>query len=178
MMHAVFFDRDGIVNQRLVGGYVTTWTDFRFLPDIFTVLPPLHSQGWLLILVTNQRGIALGRMTIADLDAIHEHMQTELKQRCGVSFDDVFVCPHTNEDDCDCRKPKAGLLLRAIAAHKIDAGHSWMIGDSETDVVAGNRAGCRSILVGHEPHTVATYQCDTLIDAANIIVDEASQETR
>lgn len=178
MTHAVFFDRDGIVNQRLVGDYVTTWRDFHFLPDIFTVLPRLHSNGWLLVLVSNQRGIALGRMTTADLNAIHEKMQAELKQRCGVSFDDLFVCPHSDEDACDCRKPKAGMLLRAMKAHDINAGQSWMIGDSESDVIAGNNAGCRSILVGSDAQTAATYQCGTLIEAANIVLDVASQETK
>jgi len=176
MTHAVFFDRDGIVNERRIGDYVTTWGEFHFLPDIFSALPAIQGHGFLALLVTNQRGIAIGRMTQENLDEIHSRMQNELMSRCGHAFDALLVCPHADEDHCDCRKPLPGLLMRAIAEYNIDPRLSWMIGDSERDVVAGNRAECRSILVGADGETSATFRCATLHEAVDTILATVQKE--
>ena len=173
MPHAVFFDRDGIVNVRRVGDYVTTWEEFQFLPEVFSALPRVHALGYLAIVATNQRGVSLGRMSLHDVEVVHSRMQEELRTRTGNTFDDILVCPHDNDAGCDCRKPLPGLLLSAAAKWDIDLAASWMIGDGERDVVAGNRAGCRSILVGPETTTAAGWRVDTLAAAVDIIAGAA-----
>lgn len=145
---AVFIDRDGVVNRRRVADYVKTWQEFQFLPDIFQVLPEIHAAGYRAILITNQQGIAKGLMAEGDLAAIHAHMQDELYRRTGHRFDGIYFCPHGKDDGCNCRKPEPGMLLRAADEHGIQLSCSWMIGDSESDVVAGLRAGCRAIRIG------------------------------
>lgn len=162
MNRAVFFDRDGIVNERRPDDYVTSWREFVFLPDVFSALPRAHTLGFLAIVITNQRGVSLGRMTMDDVDLIHDRMQFELQTRCGDSFDDIVVCPHGNDEGCDCRKPNPGMLVQSAEKWDVDCSRSWMIGDSETDVIAGARAGCRTILVGGATATTADVQCATL----------------
>ena len=139
---AVFLDRDGVVNRRLVGDYVKRWEEFEFLPEIFQVLPEIRRAGFLALLVTNQRGIARGMMTEEDLAGIHRRMQEELFRRSGEKFDGIYYCPHDRDEGCDCRKPKGGMILQGGREFDLDLGRSWMIGDAESDVEAGIAAGC------------------------------------
>lgn len=147
---AIFFDRDGIVNRRRFDDYVKSWDEFEFLPAIFDVLPPAIDAGYLAILITNQRGIARGLMSVDDLSAIHDHMQRELEQASGARFDAIYFCPHERDAACDCRKPLPGMLIDAARDFAINLNASWMIGDSESDVAAGRAAGCRTILIANE----------------------------
>lgn len=147
MANAIFFDRDGVINRRLMGDYVKRWDEFEFLPDIFELLPLVHEAGYLAIVITNQRGIGRGLMSEHDLEEIHERMQSTLAGRTGERFDALYHCPHETADACDCRKPLPGMLRRAATDHGIDLASSWMIGDSESDIEAGIAAGCRTILV-------------------------------
>lgn len=144
---AIFLDRDGVVNVRRIDDYVKQWSEFIFLPWIFDILPRIHEQGLLAVLVTNQRGISRGLMTVEDLHAIHDAMQGELERRCGHRFDAIYYCPHDRNDDCGCRKPLPGMLLDAAAAYDIDLRRSWMVGDSESDIEAGRAAGCHTAKV-------------------------------
>lgn len=144
---AIFLDRDGVVNRRRVGDYVKRPDEFEFLPEIFDVLPEIHAAGYLALLITNQRGISLGVMSEDDLLQVHELMQTVLDERTGHRLDAIYFCPHGKDDDCDCRKPRPGMILRAIAEHGITPVSSWMIGDSESDVEAGIAAGCRTVKI-------------------------------
>jgi len=144
---ALFFDRDGVVNRRIVDGYVRNAEEFEMLPDVLTVLPDVHRAGWRAVLVTNQRGIALGVMTEHDLHALHAWLQQTLFERCGHTFDAIEYCPHHRDAGCDCRKPAPGMLLRAAHAHGIDLANSWMVGDSASDIEAAHRAGCRAVLI-------------------------------
>jgi D-glycero-D-manno-heptose 1,7-bisphosphate phosphatase len=146
-MKAIFLDRDGIINRRIVGDYVKRWDEFEFLPDIFDLLPRIHSAGFAAIVITNQRGIGRGLMSAHDLEEIHARMQGTLEMKSGERFDAIYYCPHDLDDACDCRKPLPGLLRRAADDHGIDLVSSWMIGDSESDVEAGIAAGCRAVLV-------------------------------
>ncbi len=160
---AIFIDRDGVVNRRLVGDYVKRWEEFVFLPGIFDVLPEIHARGFLAILITNQRGIARGLMTEDDLAAIHSAMQGELMDRSGHQFDAIYYCPHDRDAGCNCRKPQPGMLLNAAADLSIDLSRSWMIGDSESDVEAGIAAGCRTVRVGvPETDTKAEFLAEDL----------------
>ncbi|HIE10523.1 MAG TPA: HAD family hydrolase [Kiritimatiellae bacterium] len=144
----VFFDRDGIVNRSPGLGYVTCLEDFEVLPEFIAALRNVKSHGYLAIVVSNQRGVALGKMTIETVDRIHRFLRETLAT-AGLALDAIYYCPHDN-GECDCRKPSPGMLLRAAAEFGIDLSASWMIGDSLRDVVAGKRAGCRTVLVGDE----------------------------
>ncbi len=149
-MNALFFDRDGVINRRLVGDYVKRIEDFELLPDIFDVLPRVHAAGYLAIVITNQRGIGRGLMSGSDLEAIHATMQKTIADRVGHRFDAIYHCPHDHADSCTCRKPLPGMIVQAARDFSIDLGGSWMIGDSETDIIAGIAAGCHTARI-HSP---------------------------
>jgi D-glycero-D-manno-heptose 1,7-bisphosphate phosphatase len=163
---AVFLDRDGVVNERLPDAYVRRWEEFRFIPAIFGALPRLRLLGYRTVLVTNQQGIAKGLMTMGDLTGIHERMQREL----GEGFDAIEVCAHGALEGCDCRKPRPGMITRAARRMNIDLARSWMVGDTESDVDAGNAAGCRTVLIDDRAvSTSATFRCATLDEAVEVI---------
>src|SRR5271156_4170588 len=144
MSRAVFLDRDGVINQRPPEGeYVTRWEDFHILPRVAEGIALLNHARFSVIVVTNQRCIAKGLMTEVDLEKMHERMTDDLA-RAGASIDATFYCPHEIEPPCDCRKPAPGMLLSAALLHGIDLRTSWMIGDSDNDMEAGRKAGCRT----------------------------------
>ena len=150
MKKAIFLDRDGVVNKRLIDDYVKNWDEFQFIPDIFEVLGDIHQEEYLAILVTNQRGVGRGIMTRNDLHNVHRKMQQALLQKTGHQLDGIYACPHNNDDRCDCRKPAPKMLLQAAKDFQIDLQKSWMIGDSESDVMAGISAGCRTVKIGED----------------------------
>jgi histidinol-phosphate phosphatase family protein len=148
MRKCVFFDRDGIVNRAPGDGrYVRNWRGFRLLPGFVDVLRLARARGYEAVVVTNQRGVARGLMTQAAVDDIHARLRRALSVRHGLALLDVLCCPH-EEGTCGCRKPRPGMLLTAAAEHGIDLKASWMVGDHESDIEAGQRAGCRTVLVG------------------------------
>jgi D-glycero-D-manno-heptose 1,7-bisphosphate phosphatase len=143
---AVFVDRDGVINRRLPGAYVRSWNEFRFLPGARAGLRLLREAGYLLIVITNQRGIGRGLMSEADLAALHARMQAELVS-AGAGVDAIFHCPHDLAENCGCRKPRPGLLEQARERFAIAPGRSWVVGDSLSDLEAGRAAGIPGILV-------------------------------
>ncbi len=166
MTKAVFFDRDGVVNERIKGGYVTNWSTFRFLPDIGSMLAHVKAKGYLAVIITNQRGVGLGLMTQQDLDAIHQQMQDELLRTAQVQFDDIIFCTDAT-DDSPRRKPSPVMILEAARKWDIDLSHSWLIGDSPTDIAAGNAAGVKTafLLNAHEmPPNDATILVENVLD--------------
>ncbi len=174
---AIFLDRDGVVNRRIVGDYVRDWSTFEFLSDIFSVLPEIRESGYTAVLVTNQRGVARGLMTEEDLAAIHERMQNELASATGHRFDAIYYCPHDSSTGCDCRKPLPGMIVRAALEHDIDIPASWMIGDSESDIEAGAAAGCRTARVMEgDDATTADLHATSLRDAWNLVRDLSSSD--
>jgi D-glycero-D-manno-heptose 1,7-bisphosphate phosphatase len=145
MSKAVFLDRDGVINRKPPeGDYVTRWEDFRVLPGVAEGVVLLNRAGFAVIVVTNQRCIAKGLMTVAELENMHQKM-TELLAGAGASIDATFYCPHEIEPVCECRKPAPGMLLNAARLHGIDLSESWMIGDSDLDMEAGKNAGCKTV---------------------------------
>lgn len=151
MERAVFLDKDGTLVENVP--YNVDPALLRFTPHAAEALRLLAAQGWRLIVVTNQPGLALG---LFDADAL-ARLQQALEQRLadeGVRLDGFYACPHAPGPPaaCACRKPAPGLLRRAAQAHGIDLAASWMVGDILDDVEAGTRAGCRSVLmdVGNE----------------------------
>ena len=168
---AVFVDRDGVINRRLPGDYVRTWGQFQFLPGARAGLRALREAGHLLIVITNQRGIGRGLMSEADLADVHRRMQAELV-RAGAGVDAILHCPHEVSEGCRCRKPRPGLLSRALERFAIDLERSWVVGDSLSDLEAGRAVGVRGILVvprgGQHPPGVPT--AGSLLAAARAIV--------
>src|SRR5579875_3157219 len=144
---AVFLDRDGVLNQEM-GDYVCRLEDFHVLEQNFEILKQLQDRGYMLIVATNQGGLAKGWYTEDELSKMHQHLK-ELYRNHGVEFTDIFYCPHHPNftGECDCRKPKPGLLLRAIEKYNIDPSQSYFIGDRERDVEAGTAAGVTGILI-------------------------------
>ena len=147
MKKCVFFDRDGIVNRAPGAGYVEKWADFVLLPEFVEVLRTVKKKGYEAVIVTNQRGVARGIMTMDAVNEIHRSLRALLKRRYKLQLLDILCCPH-GVDECDCRKPKPGMFLEAARRHDLDLKASWMIGDHDTDIEAGRAAGCRTILVG------------------------------
>lgn len=143
----VFFDRDGIVNESPGPGYVERWEDFHLLPEFVEALRIVTRLGYVAVIVTNQRGVALGRMSAETVDEMHRRLRAILQERHGLELLDIRTCPH-ERDRCQCRKPKPGMILDAARLHGIDLSQSWMVGDSPSDAEAGRAAGCRTILVG------------------------------
>lgn len=142
-----FFDRDGIVNKSPGAGYVERWEDFRIEPAFPPVLKQALEAGYEAVIVTNQRGVALGRVSIKELERIHKELKSLLMRRYALRILDIEYCPHDN-NQCDCRKPQPGMFERAASRHGIDLPGSWTVGDSLRDVEAGRRAGCgKTVLV-------------------------------
>ena len=147
----VFVDRDGTINcKAAVGDYVKSPEEFAFLPGAKDALRDLSEHATRIIIVTNQRGVALGRLTEADLAAIHARMLAELDE-ANVHVDAIYYCPH-DYGQCSCRKPGVGMFLRAKHDHpELVLRESIMIGDSVTDIEAAARLGLRSIFVSGKP---------------------------
>ena len=147
MTKAVFLDRDGVINQKpKEGEYITSWTDFHILPGVADGIALLNKAGYMVLVVTNQRCVAKGLLSVADLEKIHEQMLQTLSH-AGGKLDGIYYCPHDYKPSCICRKPAPGMLLAAAQAHAVDLGSSWMVGDSEIDMQAGKSAGCKTVWV-------------------------------
>jgi D-glycero-D-manno-heptose 1,7-bisphosphate phosphatase len=175
----VFFDRDGTINRKAAEGeYVTSPEEFSFLPGALEGLRLLAEEDLRIIIVTNQRGIALGRMTERDLDEIHSVMLAELRS-AGARVDAIYHCPH-DIGVCRCRKPEVGLFVRARDEHEgITWDRSVMIGDSPADMEAAARLGMRRVLVaggGSAGGPDVDYTADSLLDAAAWAVDAIGRE--
>lgn len=176
MKRCVFFDRDGIVNQSPGPGYVERLEDFHLQPGFVSAAKVARAHGYTVAVATNQRCVARGLVSVQTLDVIHAHLKAALLTQ-GVPLLDVFYCPH-ERDTCTCRKPQPGLLLKAAREHDLDLDASWMIGDNETDIEAGRRAGCRTVLVSDKSApdsraTVVTESIDTLAAVLDDRLDPA-----
>lgn len=133
---AVFFDRDGVIN--IDKGYVHSAEEFDFTSGIFELFSFFKSQDYLLLVVTNQSGIARGYYSIQDFLTLTKYMQSQIKQHCGFELDKVYFCPHL--EGCNCRKPKIGMFEEADRDFGIDFKNSIMVGDKDTDMLAAHNA--------------------------------------
>ena len=143
---AIFLDRDGVINVEV--GYLSNPDDFEFIEGTIEALKILNQKGFLLIVITNQAGIARGYYNEEILTNIHNKMNSILKEN-GVILDDVYYCPHHPEftGSCDCRKPNPGLILKAKDKYDIDLNNSYMVGDTLNDIQTGVKAKCKTVLV-------------------------------
>ena len=176
----VFLDRDGTINKYV--GFLRNIDEFELLPGVAEAIRKINEGSYLAIVVTNQPVIARGEVTVPELQWIHNKMETLLGAE-GAYLDAIYYCPHHPHKgyegeipelkiDCDCRKPKPGMLLQAVRDFNIDLSQSWMIGDGENDVKAGKAAGCRTALIGTEDYG-QDIKADSLLSAIERILGEA-----
>ena len=147
MNKAIFLDRDGVLNHEIYD-YITRLEDFEVLEYQIPPLKRFFDEGYLLVVITNQGGIALNRYTEETLAEMHKILFRKFEEQ-GAEIIHAYYCPHhpTVSGDCECRKPKSGMLLEAIAKYNIDPALSVMIGDKPRDVDAANGAGVKGILI-------------------------------
>jgi D,D-heptose 1,7-bisphosphate phosphatase len=167
---AIFLDRDGTIN--IYKGFLTKEEDFELIPGVTEAIKLVNHSGYLAIVVSNQPVIARGDCTFEELQTIHEKMETLLGKE-GAFVDAIYYCPHHPDKgfegerpeykfDCNCRKPKPGLLLQAAKDWNIDLSQSYMIGDSTRDLEAGRNAGCKQSLLINEENSLRTVIQDLL----------------
>ena len=149
-MKAVFIDRDGVINKDPGGwtkhNYVTKWAEFKFLPGALDALKKLNNNGIKAILISNQAGVNKGYFSKKELDEVTDKMLLEIRRNNG-NVEDVYYCVHKEEDNCNCRKPKTGLLEKAAGEYGIELNKTYFIGDTKVDIIAGRRVGCKTIFV-------------------------------
>lgn len=145
MKKAIFLDRDGVINRKRVD-YVKTIDEFVMIDGIERAIRMLKNNGYLIIVITNQSAVNRGLLTEEGLNDIHNHMLKELKKN-GAKIDGVYYCPHRPEENCECRKPKPGMLIKAINDFSISAQDSFFVGDSESDIRAAKGAGVCGIQI-------------------------------
>jgi D-glycero-D-manno-heptose 1,7-bisphosphate phosphatase len=136
----IFLDRDGVIN-RDSPNYIKSWSEFEFLPGSLTALKQLNLNGFAAIIITNQSAVNRNLISRTELETIHAMMKNRIQSQGG-EIKDIFFCPHTPEDGCDCRKPKPGLIYKATKKYRIDLSRSIMVGDSVRDIECAWTAGC------------------------------------
>lgn len=193
MERVIFLDRDGTINEEV--NYLYRPEDLRLLPGAAAAIRLFKEQGFRIVVVSNQAGVARGYYSEADVDALHGYMNGLLRKE-GAQIDYFFYCPHHPEHgigayrrQCHCRKPETGLFEMAEQYIKVDKEHSWMIGDKLIDIDAGHRYGVRTALVGTGYGTQAHREqkekgetpyeifAETLMDAARAIVGREAADT-
>ena len=159
---AIFLDRDGTINKYV--GFLRNINDFELIDGVAEAIRKINESGYLAVVVTNQPVVARGEVSFEELEEIHSKMETLLGKE-GAYLDAIYYCPHHPHKgyegerpelkiDCDCRKPKPGMLLKAAADFNIDLSRSWMVGDGENDVKAGLNAGCKTALIGQSKDNI------------------------
>ena len=146
-MKIIFLDRDGVINRDPgFGGYVTCCEEFEFLPGAFEAIKRLNQSGYEVIVISNQGGVAKGLYALKDLDKITKNMLGEI-EKAGGKIRSVHYCPHKDEDNCNCRKPKTGLFSQATKGLQVNFTNTFFVGDNRRDVLAAKAIGCKSIFV-------------------------------
>ena len=140
---AVFLDRDGVINKKR-NDYVKNVNEFVMLDDVPRAIKLLNDKNYLVIIVTNQSAVNRGLLTREELSKIHKIMSQELEKN-GAHVDAVYYCPHRPDENCPCRKPKTGMLEKAIQEHSLSKELSWLIGDSEGDIIAASQVGISGV---------------------------------
>lgn len=168
MTRAVVLDRDGVINEHR--RYVNTPADFFLFDTAPEAIRLLNQADFLVLVATNQGGVGLGYLSGEMLDRIHRRMISDLEQQ-GARIDGIIACPHAPGEGCECRKPKPGMLNTLHAQYGFDRNSSYMVGDRETDVAAGQAAGLRTVFIGVD-ETKADMRVPSLLEAAAWIVQQ------
>ncbi len=170
---AVFIDRDGTLIEEV--NFLHRVEDLRYFPFTDESVRLLKNSGFLVVLVTNQSGIARGIYTVNDMNAVHTRIQADLTEK----LDAIYFCPHLPDGDCTCRKPRLGMIEAALADLPIDLDNSWMIGDKNLDVEFGLNAGIKPIMVmtGYGEKHLGELErppfavADNLLEAVKIVLN-------
>ena len=145
LRRAVFLDRDGTII--LDTGYLSNPSEIALLPNAAEALRKLHQHGFLLVLISNQSGVGRDLFTLKAMDEVHNQFMDCLHKK-GIDLDGVYYCPHAPWNGCECRKPLPGMLHQAVLDLDVNLTWSFMVGDKLSDVAAGKRAGCQTVLLG------------------------------
>lgn len=166
----IFLDRDGTINKDY--GYVYKKEDLVFLPGVVEGLKLLQDNGYMLIIITNQSGISRKYFSIDDYNIFNSYLINELK-KYNIEIKDVYMCPHRDEDNCECRKPKTKLFLDAIKKYNIDLDNSYAIGDKERDLTICDETNIKGILLTDESNN--KYICKSnFYEAAKYIIKDGN----
>ena len=149
---AVFIDRDGTINANI--GYINNLKDFKIYNGVAEGIKLLNQDGFKVIIITNQSGLARGFFTEEMLEKIHNKMKREISEK-GATVDAIYYCPHHPDVKCSCRKPRTGLLEKAVKDFDVDIDESFIIGDRMLDIEAGQGIGCKTVLVPENKEKVA-----------------------
>ncbi|MCL6597864.1 MAG: HAD family hydrolase [Alicyclobacillus macrosporangiidus] len=169
---AVVLDRDGVINEYRM--HVNRPDDLHIYSYAAEAIGLLNKAGFYVLVATNQGGIGLGYLSEADLAAIHERMQQELREQ-GARIDGIAYCPHAPGARCPCRKPRPGMLYDLQRRYAFDFRRSYMVGDRETDVACGRTVGMKTILIHEFPtQTAADYTAIDLLQAAKWILTQTN----
>ena len=155
MNKAIFLDRDGVINEERKD-YVKTIDELKIFENISECINKLKNNNFLVIVITNQSAINRGLTTIEKINEIHNQIQNHLK-KFNTKIDAFYFCPHRPDENCLCRKPNPQLIIKASNDFQIDLKSSWMIGDNDSDVFAGENAGCKGIKIKNNmdlPNTI------------------------
>lgn len=175
MKKAVFLDRDGVINEVLTDRvkFVNKPHQLYFLPGVPEAIKRLNAVFDYVFVVTNQGGVGLGFMKEAQLQAIHDHMIEELRKE-GAVIDDVAYCPHKPKAGCACRKPHSQLIENLAEKYGVNLSASYMVGDTDTDIMAGKKAGTKGVFLGKaDPLADAVFP--DLSAAADWIIEDTAQ---
>jgi len=165
---AVFIDRDGTINANI--GYIDSPDRFMMYSGVAEGIRLLNQDGFKVIIITNQSGIARGYFSKETLEKIHYRMKRELSEKDAI-VDAIYYCPHHPDDDCNCRKPKTGLLEKAVKDFNINAGKSFIIGDRMLDMETGNKIGCKTVLVPEDKDKVVVEMRESNVQPDHICDD-------
>lgn len=178
MYNIIFFDRDGTLIQEVDykdgSGHKSARfkEDITFCPTVIEAIKKLtDGTDYKKVVVTNQSGISRGLYTFQQLNEVNYYM-VDFMAKHGAKIDSLYWCPHSPEDKCLCRKPGIEMLIRASRDLNIDLSKSWMVGNTETDILTGINAGCRTILVNGHSKVQPDHNVRNLIEAVNIIIGE------
>ena len=159
--NTLFLDRDGVINVKIENEYIVKSSDFKFLPGALLAIKELSSIFNRIIIITNQQGIGKKLMTEQDLLYLHEKMLIEIVQ-IGGKIDRIYYCPHLASANCECRKPKSGMIIQALEDFPdIESEYSYLIGDSDSDIEAGKQEHLHTIKVDND-YTLSKW-CDELL---------------
>ena len=160
-LDTLFLDRDGVINMKLDGRYVQNFEEFEFMPGAELAIANLSKTFKRILVVTNQQGIAKGIMSTEDLNSLHQNMLQQLKITGG-SIEKIYCCPHLATENCICRKPNTGMIEQAIIDFPdLENENSYLVGDSDSDITAGNEMGLITVKVDNE-YTLAKW-CEELL---------------
>ena len=163
---AVFLDRDGVINDHV--RYVNTPDDLILFPGVGQAIAKLNQAGFKVFVVTNQGGVGLGFMKEENLHAIHEKMEALLREE-QAEIHEISYCPHKPKEGCACRKPEPKMILDLAQKHDIDLAQSYMVGDRDTDIQAGMKAGTQTVFIG-DGFAQASYSAPSLVQAVEWIL--------